>query len=494
MAQINVSNLTFCYEGSYDNIFENVSFRIDTGWRLGFIGRNGKGKTTFLKLLMGKLEYEGSIKSPTVFEYFPFDTGDISRNTLDVIEGIHPDYELWMLCRELDLLDVDAEVLYRPFETLSNGERTKVLLALLFSRENEFLLIDEPTNHLDGEAREKIMEYLKKKKGFLLVSHDRHFLNGCVDHILALNKTNIEIQQGNFDTWQQNKKLQDEFEMAENRKLQKDIARLTEAAARTAGWSDKIEKTKFGGDGLGPKPDRGFIGHKSAKMMKRAKAVEGRISRAAEEKKKLLKNIEEEEEIKLFPLVYHKEVLIEAKDLSLSYDGKTVCSHVNFALRRGERIALAGKNGCGKSTLLKKIMGEDIETGGELRVGSGLIISYVPQDVSGLKGRLEDFAEQNGIDGTLFRALLRKLDFSRVQFEKRMEDYSQGQKKKVMLARSLCQQAHLYIWDEPLNYIDIFSRIQLENLILKYHPAMIFVEHDKAFVEKTASDVIYLQN
>ena len=139
-------------------------------------------------------------------------------------------------------------------------------------------------------------------------------------------------------------------------------------------------------------------------------------------------------------------------------------------------------------------MGEDIETGGELRVGSGLIISYVPQDVSGLKGRLEDFAEQNGIDGTLFRALLRKLDFSRVQFEKRMEDYSQGQKKKVMLARSLCQQAHLYIWDEPLNYIDIFSRIQLENLILKYHPAMIFVEHDKAFVEKTASDVIYLQN
>ena len=134
MAQINVSNLTFCYEGSYDNIFENVSFRIDTSWRLGFIGRNGKGKTTFLKLLMGKLEYEGSIKSPTVFEYFPFDTGDISRNTLDVIEGIHPDYELWMLCRELDLLDVDAEVLYRPFETLSNGERTKVLLALLFSR------------------------------------------------------------------------------------------------------------------------------------------------------------------------------------------------------------------------------------------------------------------------------------------------------------------------------------------------------------------------
>ena len=114
---------------------------------------------------------------------------------------------------------------------------------------------------------------------------------------------------------------------------------------------------------MGPKPDRGFIGHKSAKMMKRAKAVEGRISGAAEEKKKLLKNIEEEEEIKLFPLVYHKEVLIEAKDLSLSYDGKTVCSHVNFALRRGERIALAGKNGCGKSTLLKKIMGEDIETG-----------------------------------------------------------------------------------------------------------------------------------
>lgn len=184
MSMIRVENLTFSYPSSYDTIFDNVNFQIDTDWKLGFVGRNGRGKTTLLNLLLGKYEYSGKIISSVQFDYFPYPISDKKQMTEDILREVCPLAEEWELMRELSYLDVNADVLWRPFETLSNGEQTKVLLAALFLNEGHFLLIDEPTNHLDATAREKVSEYLKKKKGFILVSHDRRFLDGCVDHIL----------------------------------------------------------------------------------------------------------------------------------------------------------------------------------------------------------------------------------------------------------------------------------------------------------------------
>ena len=489
MALINVSDLTFYYDGSYDTIFDHVSFQIDTDWKLGFIGRNGRGKTTFLNLLMGKYEYKGTISSPVGFDYFPFPVTDKSQNTIDIIELIHPEYELWKVCKELTLLEVDCEVLYRPFETLSNGEQTKVLLAVLFSKENNFLLIDEPTNHLDMDTRIVVRNYLNGKKGFILVSHDRSFLDGCIDHVLAINKANIEVRQGNFSTLWENKKNQDEYELAENEKLKKDIKRLTEAAKRTENWSDQIEKSKIGTH-VG---DRGFIGHKSAKMMKRAKSIESRSQNALEEKSKLLKNIEEVDDLKIIPLKHHKDTLINIEDLSISYGDRRLFENLNLSVKTGDRIVLKGKNGCGKSSILKLILGEDIAHTGKVELASGLIISYVSQDTSKLSGSLSDFIYEHKLDESLFKAILRKLDFSRVQFEKRIEEYSGGQKKKVLIAKSLCEQAHLYLWDEPLNFIDIFSRMQIEQLIKQYAPTMLMVEHDKTFVNEIATNIYSFQ-
>ena len=226
MAQIQVNHLTFYYEGSYEEIFNDVSFSVDTDWKLGFIGRNGRGKTTFLKLLMGKYEYRGMISAPVEFEYFPFAVRDKSRPAIDIVEELYPDYELWKLLREMNLMEMDAEALYRPFETLSSGERTKVMLAVLFLKEHSFLLIDEPTNHLDTEARRAVSRYLNRKKGFILVSHDRVFMDECIDHVLSLNKNTIEVVQGNFTSWWDNKQRRDEFEAMENEKLKKEIGRL----------------------------------------------------------------------------------------------------------------------------------------------------------------------------------------------------------------------------------------------------------------------------
>lgn len=129
---------------------------------------------------------------------------------------------------------------------------------------------------------------------------------------------------------------------------------------------------------------------------------------------------------------------------------------------------------------------------GFLSIGSGLKISYVSQDTSFLKGSLSEFARENNLDESLFKSLLRKLDFSRDLFENDMSSFSEGQKKKVLIAKSLSERAHLYVWDEPLNYIDIYSRIQIEDLLLKYEPTIVFVEHDSTFAEKIATKYIKL--
>ena len=153
-----------------------------------------------------------------------------------------------------------------------------------------------------------------------------------------------------------------------------------------------------------------------------------------------------------------------------------------------------GKNGCGKSTILKFINGDSkISFKGTFEKASNLKISYVSQDTSSLKGTLRDFAKLENIDESLFKTILRKLDFSRTQFEKDISDFSGGQKKKVLIAKSLCQQVHLYLWDEPLNFIDILSRIQIEDLILKFSPTIVFVEHDESFVKNISTQIINLR-
>ncbi|MDE7191105.1 MAG: ABC-F type ribosomal protection protein [Clostridia bacterium] len=486
MSIIKVENLTFAYPSSYDNIFENVNFQIDTDWKLGFVGRNGRGKTTFLKLLQGKFEYSGKIVKSVEFDYFPYPVRDKSLLTEEVLREVCPTAEEWQLMRELSYLDVDYDCLYRPFNTLSNGEQTKVLLAALFLNEGHFLLIDEPTNHLDTQARELLSAYLRKKKSFILVSHDRYFLDGCVDHILSLNRSNIEVQSGNFSSFMTNFERQQEFERRQNDRLQNDIKRLQVTAKRTANWADAVEASKIGA------ADKGYVGHKSAKMMKRAKVVEARQQKEIEQKSNLLKNTEVESALKISPLLYRSDRLATFSSVAPVYDGKAVCSPMTFEIKRGDRIALEGKNGSGKSSLLKLLCGQRIDHCGKVEVGSNLIVSYVPQDTSHLQGRLADFAVSHRIDERLFKAILQKMGFDHTQFEKDMSDFSDGQKKKTLIARSLCEQAHLYVWDEPLNFIDIYSRIQIEKLLEEFRPTMIFVEHDKAFQDKIATSVIHI--
>ena len=495
MSLINVTNLTFAYDGSYENIFENVSFQLDTNWRLGFTGRNGRGKTTFLNLLLGKYEYRGSISASVAFSYFPYHVADPSVLAIEAVEAMHPDYEYWRVAREMDKLGLEDEVLDRPYGTLSNGEQTKLQLAVLFSKENNFLLIDEPTNHLDIQGRGLVSRYLNGKRGFILVSHDRSFLDGCVDHILSINKSDIQVCRGNFSTWWENKARQDAFEQAENEKLKREITRLEETAREKASWSDSAERRKLRHDPMevdNVKGWRPLQGAKAKKSMARAKAIEKRQNAAIEEKSRLLKNIERSVDLKIFQTPVHPRRLAELKNVTIDSGGGAVCENISFDIRMGDRIALMGANGSGKSSIIKLLCGQDIPHTGEVWRGNGLKISYVSQDTSGLRGKLTDFARESGIDESLFLAMLAKLDVPKVQMEKDMSSLSAGQKKKVLLARSICQPTHLHIWDEPMNYIDVISRMQIEAVLKEYQPTILFVEHDRAFCENVATKVVRL--
>ncbi len=559
MSQILVNDLTFYYDGSADDVFRHASFAVDTDWKLGFIGRNGKGKTTFLKLLLGAYEYQGTITSPVIFDYFPYEAppeaagreepgeagAEASRTAgaetfggtetsceagagtsedaeasceagrglsgggqsagpcaAELMEDWKAGCESWRVIRELERLGMDAGVLYRPFHTLSHGERTRVMLAVLFSGENEFLLIDEPTNHLDSASRESVRAYLSRKKGFILVSHDRELLDACVDHVLVLNRHSLEVQKGNFSSWWENKSRKDLFSRAENEKHKKEIGRLRQMSQNTRRWADKSENSKIGFDPV-KDPEHGlkraYIGAKTKKMLSRVRQMEKRIDREIEEKEGLLLDLEEPVDLKLTPLRHHRDVLIEARDYSLRYADAdhALFEHLGFELRGGDRLFLTGKNGCGKSSLIRALPGSAKPEGifaecGTLTAAAGLVISYISQDTSFLRGTPDAFCRQRDLDKSLFFAVLNQLDVGREQFAKPMEDFSEGQKKKVLIAASLVTPAHLYIWDEPLNYVDVFSRMQIEKLILTFQPTMLVVEHDACFVERIATKTVDL--
>ncbi len=486
MSTIRIENLTFAYPGSAENVFENLNLQLDSDWKLGLVGRNGRGKTTLLNLLLGRYEYRGRIASTVAFESFPCRVEEPALPAGDVLARICPNAREWQWNRELSLLEVAPEVLDAPFEALSEGERTKVLLAALFLNEGRFPLIDEPTNHLDARAREKVSAYLRRQRGFLLVSHDRRFLDGCVDHVLSLNRSDVELRGGSFSAWFSDFEQRQEAERERDERLRRDIGRMKQAARRTAGWADKVEASKIGAG------DKGYVGHKSAKMMQRAKAIEVRQQRAIDQRSELLRNAETAGELKLSPLAHRADVLVAYEGVVVRYGARSVNAPIAFEVRRGERIALDGGNGSGKSSLLKLLLGEPIAHEGSVRIASGLAVSYVPQGTGHMQGSLAGFAREHCLDESLFKAILRKMGFERGQFERDLRKFSEGQKKKVLLARSLCERAHLYVWDEPLNYIDLYSRIQIERLILEFSPTMLFVEHDAAFREKAATRIVRL--
>lgn len=483
---IQINGLTFGYAGQ-DNIFDHVTVALDERWKTGLIGRNGRGKTTLLKLLDGALDgYKGSIAVPIPTVRFSVDEAN-GKTAFEAAARYGG--EEWEIVREADLLGV-ADLLYRPLKSLSGGQKTRVQLAGMFAVD-AFRLIDEPTDSLDLRGRAAVARYLAGKRGFILASHDRAFLDACIDHVLAVTRSGVTLTAGTCSSYLNDVDARERNERIENERLRREIDRLDRAADARHEHAIKAERSKFGVQASGLKADRGAVGHKAAKMMKAATVLEKRIERAAEEKRALLRDAETEIDIRLYPLSFRSQTLVNGR-ITAAYGAHTVLDDIAVRVERGARLAVVGGNGCGKSTLLKSLVGVgDATVTGSLRRPSDLVVSYVPQEPM-FDRPLQRQCEAVGADPSVVTALLVQLG---MRPELRATDFSRmslGERKKAALALSLSTRAHVYVWDEPLNYVDMPSRRQIERLIVTFRPTLVFVEHDAAFVERVATGSIRL--
>lgn len=521
MSTISINSITFYYKESPDKIFEDLNLNIDTGWRLGLIGRNGRGKSTFLNLLNKKLfPLKGSIKSEVNSFYFPYVQLNKDLSTFEIIkESIAPfrewekrmedlsksadeksiiefgdilekfeaenGYEIDSLIeKEFEELDMKKELLNRNFHTLSGGEQTRALLIPLFLKKNSFPLIDEPTDHLDMKGRIAVGEYLSKKNGFILASHDRYLLDSCTDHIMSINKSDVRLTKGNYSQWKYNTGIEENFEKRKNENLKREVKSLETAAKKRRNWSDSKEKEKAGAY------DKGYIGHKSAKLMKRALNIELRVERKLEEKKSLLKNAEDERKLKIETVKKSPEKILSVSNATLKIKNKIIFENFSLEIFKSDRVALIGDNGCGKTSLINAIRKKTKLNEGIIYLPKHFNISYSDQNPEWNSGFLRDYLEKENIDETKFRNILGVMGAWGELFERPLETFSKGELKKVELCKSFMKPGDLLIWDEPLNHLDIKSREQLEEVILENNPTILFTEHDKEFIENVATKVV----
>jgi lincosamide and streptogramin A transport system ATP-binding/permease protein len=523
MPTIALQDIAFHYTDPFTQVFDKLSLVIDTQWRTGLVGRNGRGKTTLLRLLRNEiLPSRGEISMPVETSWFTMTPADSALSTREVIRDAVAPFAVWeermtqlleqegetglveygdllerfqalggydidaRIKREIAAIGMNDTVLDRSFDTLSGGEQTRALIVALFLRKDTFPLIDEPTNHLDIEGRELLAEYLSRQRGFILVSHDRYFLDRCVDHVVSINRNDVRVVHGGYSEWKKQAEMEEEHERRRDENLQREIRSLEVAAKQRRQWSGIVEKEKDSS------ADSGFVSRRAAKQMKRALSIERRIDRSIEENKGLLKNREHEFALKLGEELGAPEIVVSVENATIEIGGRPVIENLSFTVRKGDRIAVTGPNGSGKTTLLRAIAGEIEPSRGIVHVPGFIQVHRAYQTPLWEEGFLRDHLRLAAIDETRFRQIMGAFGVWGDIFDRPLESYSQGQRKKVDLCRSFVEPGHLLIWDEPLNYIDLMSREQIEEVILEYEPTMLFVEHDRHFIEVTATEVVEL--
>lgn len=525
MSKITMNKMSYYYEDFYHPVYENINLSIKTEWKLGLIGRNGRGKTTLLKLLNGELEpTSGNVSIPVEMEYFPYNnecgytiTRDIIKenigklksmeDTMDTIimendEARFDEYsrlqEQYLemsgyeiesrILKEMDDMQLDKELLDREFDTLSGGEKTRIMLLTLFLRKKAFVLLDEPTNHLDSEGKEAVVAYLQKKKGFIVVSHDRSFLDQVIDHVISINKKDITLEKGNYSSWKYNKDKKEEFELRTRERLEEEIAQLERSAKCSRTWADigNMQRYQFASHGRANGVET---------YMRQAKRSEARMQDNIDQKKQLLQNYEEVKPIVMNQSNHIKEkCLIKIKELSFKYADHTkqIIKGFNFEVHAGERIWVKGKNGAGKSTLLKILSGALLSDA--IEYAEGLQMAMVSQEPAWKTGYIKE-GFQDTIENPVYKRFLELCDHFELPenfLERPLETYSSGELKKINIARALAEDHHIILFDEPLNYMDTYFSEQLEKAILEYEPTIIFVEHDSYFGKAIATKTIQL--
>ena len=516
MIDISVSNLVKEFEVG-TKILDGLTFQVDTGERVGLLGPNGCGKTTLLRILTGAMDYdEGEVMiAPgkrmglisqipvypegytvedvlaTAFEPLRKMEDELARLTREMASGTDPalmsrydklttayeaaggyetDTRINKVCNGLSIPQAMREQL---FESLSGGEKTRVNLARLILEDTDILLLDEPTNHLDLRATEWLEEYLGKFKGTVLtVSHDRYFLDQVVDRIIEIQEGRADFYQGSYSFYAVEKERRYEEKLKQYEKEQAKIEQLEKAAEQMRVWAySGMDKT-----------------------FKRVKSMEKRIERmrVTDRPKK-----ERKMEVRFGEREFRGDEVLTIKGLTKGFGGRTLFSGLGLEVAGGERIALIGDNGSGKTTLLKMILGEEAPDGGKVRMGPTVKVGYLPQYVH------FDHPERSLVDTLIYaqdctaqsaRNRLAAFKFRGEDVFKPVSALSGGEQSRLRLCMLMDEKINLLVLDEPTNHLDIQSREWIEEAVEEYEGNLLFVSHDRYFIDRFASRIWLLEN
>lgn len=513
MADITVQNLTKYYGDKL--ILSDITFDVQSGEKIAILGANGAGKTTLLHILAGRLDYDSGIVSisdgrtvgmidqmpsypenTTVEDVLKTAFKDahvieaqmkeleykmslepenedllrrygICQQKLDAMGGYNRDFEIDKVCNGLD---IPKERRIQPFNQLSGGEKTRINLARIILEQTDILLLDEPTNHLDMDAVRWLGDYLENYAGTIVtVSHDRYFLDQCCERIIEVNDHKIEFYAGSYSFYAVERERRYEQKMREHENQMAEMKRL-EAVSRI------------------------MHEHGTEHLAKRAASIDKRIARMkVTDRPKKNKRMN----VSFGDPNYETEEVLKVKNITKSYNNRIILQNVTFNVRNGERVAILGDNGAGKTTLLKILLGEEIADDGTIKKGVGLRPAYLPQQVkfeNENRNLIDTLIYDKNVTMQTARNRLGAFQFSGEDQLKIVNKLSGGEKSRLRLCELMYDPLNMLILDEPTNHLDLMSREWIEEAVEAFTGTLLFVSHDRYFVERFATRVIYLEN
>src|SRR5829696_1239217 len=503
------------YHGGDQKILSGATLAVESGEKIGMVGRNGAGKTTLLNVLSGNLEADGGVVERVGGTKVGMTSQNLYLGTERSVEQEMLSAFEDLIRREEELESLEAEISKNPSQTLlerygrlqaafdrdggyeyrahaasalsslgfapedwkrpvssfSGGEQSRIALARLLLSEPDLVLLDEPTNHLDLRGIEWLENFVKNaKSAVLVVSHDRYFLDAVAGSILELEDGRLTRYPGNYTKY-----------VAEKKARKEQLARKAKANAERREQLERfVEKNRA-------KATKAKQAKSKQKLLSRMEKIEG--------PRGLSKNIK----LDLSGETARAgRVVLEMENVSYGYEaGELLLNDLNLVIERGERVALLGPNGAGKSTVMRLATGEINSQAGTVRSGNNVVLAYQDQQLARLDSKktvLEETMSATGFDAPEARDLLGAFLFSGEDVFKKVSNLSGGEKNRLSLAEIVVSSANLLLLDEPTNNLDIPALEALEDALLRYQGTLFFISHDRYFLRKLATRVVELEN
>ena len=498
-----------------ENLLEDLSFDIQEGERVAILGRNGCGKTTLFKILTGEMDYDGgevyvnpNKKLGLISQIPRFPAGytveDVLRSAfteltsakrkMEALEQAMAQGATAEQLREYDALvnrfqsgggydmDVDVDKIcnglgitaaQRPqeFDSLSGGEKTRINLARLLLEKTDILLLDEPTNHLDLSSVEWLESYIKSFKGtVLIISHDRYFIDQVAQRVIEITDGHAEFYTGNYSFYMEEKQARFDLQLKQYEQEQAKLKQLGYTVERMKGW-----------------------GINNRTLYRRAMSIQHRMERIQKTQRP---KTEKTMKASFGEKDFSGDVVFKMKNVSKSYGDRVLFSNVNLNVEGGERIALLGDNGTGKSTFLKCLLGEE-DCGGRIQFGPTVKWGYLPQIIRfdhPERSLYDTMLYEKNLTPQMARDRLGAFLFQGEDVFKTVGTLSGGEQSRLRLCMLMDEKINLLILDEPTNHLDIASREWVEAAIEEFEGVLLFVSHDRYFIEKFAERIWLLEN